>query len=166
MFQVKDTGIGLSAEHMDKIFGAFHQAESTTVLKFGGTGLGLAIVRELAQLMGGDIDVMSEVDRGSTFTLRLPVSIEEVSVVASVDETFHKGNRRELPATNEKQPLVLVIDDEENAREILSRHLIKGGYRVITAASGEEGFALAKELNPMAITLDVLMPGMDGWTSP
>lgn len=163
IFQVKDTGIGLSAEHLDKIFGAFQQAESTTVAKYGGTGLGLAIVRELAQLMGGDINVVSEPGKGSTFTMQFPVKIDEVETVAKFDKPVRNDNGREKPATNEEQPLVLVIDDEENAREILTRHLVKGGYRVVTAAGGEEGFTLAKELKPVAITLDVLMPGMDGW---
>ena len=163
LFQVNDTGIGLSAEHIDMVFGAFNQAELTTVAKYGGTGLGLAIVRELAQLMGGDIEVVSELGKGSTFTLRLPVKINEEDAVTKIDEPLPSGNGQEMPVSNEELPLVLVIDDEENAREILSRHLAKGGYRVVTAASGEEGFALARELKPMAITLDVLMPGMDGW---
>jgi len=160
---VSDTGIGLSTEQMQHIFGAFTQAEEKTAVKYGGAGLGLAIIRELAHLMGGDIDVESELGKGSTFTLRLPARIEGVDTVAEVEEILRKGKELQMFATDGELPLVLVIDDELESRVILSRHLVKGGYQVMTADSGIEGLALARELQPVAITLDVLMPGMDGW---
>jgi CheY-like chemotaxis protein len=163
VFQVSDTGIGLSAEQISQVFGAFTQADEKIAVQYGGTGLGLAIIRELAQLMGGTISVTSELGKGSTFSLRLPAKIKRVVDEAGIDEPLREARAQESAPTDEELPLVLVIDDEENAREILSRHLIKGGYRVITATSGAEGLALARELQPVAITLDVLMPEMDGW---
>ena len=160
VFQVSDTGIGIVAEQKNRIFEAFTQAEVNTAAKYGGTGLGLAITRELAHLMGGDIGVESVFGEGSTFTLRLPVA----QALKSSGEAQSLIDKRMTERINDDgTPLVLVIDDEVESREILIRYLIKDGYQVITASSGAEGIRLARELQPLAITLDVLMPGMDGW---
>jgi CheY-like chemotaxis protein/two-component sensor histidine kinase len=155
-FSVTDEGIGMTPEQLDKIFDAFTQADSSTTRNFGGTGLGLAITREFARLLGGDIAVTSEPGKGSCFTIRLPAQAPDPSLApASLDS--------EASARLPSRGLVLVIDDDPAVRELLGRHLAKNGYRIETAPSGEAGMRLARELLPDAITLDVLMPHMDGW---
>jgi GAF domain-containing protein/DNA-binding response OmpR family regulator len=156
-FAVSDTGIGLTEEHMGRLFQPFEQADASTTRKYGGTGLGLAISRRFCQMMGGDITVESEPCKGSTFTITLPAEVEETPAVAPLSP------QSSVPSPS-SGPLVLVIDDDANARDLLERTLAKDGFRVVTAASGEEGLLRAREVpHPDAITLDVLMPGMDGW---
>jgi hypothetical protein len=154
VLSVADSGIGMSQEQMDRLFEAFAQAEASTSKKFGGTGLGLAISRRFCRLMGGDITVASEEGRGSVFTIRLP------RVVA--DEP-HGGGQHFAAAGQPGAPLVLVVDDDAAARELLVRYLAHGGFRVESAADGATALEMARHLMPEAITLDVLMPGMDGW---
>jgi CheY-like chemotaxis protein len=142
----------MTPEQMTRLFEEFSQADASVTRKYGGTGLGLALSRRLARMMGGDITVASEAGRGSTFTIRLPATVAET--------------RREpaaAPPTLEGVSTVLVIDDEEAIRDLMQRFLAKEGFRIVTAAGGEEGLRLARELRPDAITLDVMMPGMDGW---
>jgi CheY-like chemotaxis protein len=149
-FKVSDTGIGLTADQLGRLFQEFSQADAATTRKYGGTGLGLALSRRLCRLMGGDVTAESEAGRGSTFTVRLPADVERVRQVAQQQAAGGKGT-------------VLVIDDEAVVRELMQRFLSKEGFRVLTAASGEEGLRLAREHRPDAITLDVMMPGTDGW---
>jgi GAF domain-containing protein/CheY-like chemotaxis protein len=149
-FTVEDTGIGLNAEQLGRLFQEFSQADTTTARKYGGTGLGLALSRRLCRLMGGEITVASEPGRGSTFTVRLPADVVQI---------------REGPAqTAGSAGVILVIDDEAVVRELMQRFLSKQGFRVLTASNGEDGLRLARSQRPDAITLDVMMPGMDGWT--
>jgi signal transduction histidine kinase/CheY-like chemotaxis protein len=150
-FAVADTGIGMTAEQQAKLFEEFSQADSSTARRYGGTGLGLAITRKLARMMGGDVTVTSEPGRGSTFTVRLPGSPDGAGA-ASAD-----GQR---PGSD----CVLVIDDDATARELIAEELKAEGLSVVTAAGGLEGLKLAKELRPRAITLDVIMPDLDGWS--
>jgi len=154
-FAVSDSGMGMSAEQVGRLFEPFTQGDSSTSRKFGGTGLGLVISRRFARMLGGDIGVESELGKGSTFTLTLPENAqleakksEEGAVVAADQE--HAGT-------------ILVIDDEVAVHEILSRTLKKQGFRIQSAMNGEEGLRLARKLRPQVITLDVMMPGMDGW---
>jgi GAF domain-containing protein/CheY-like chemotaxis protein len=149
---VADTGIGMTAEQQARLFQEFSQADASTARRFGGTGLGLAITRRLARMMGGDVTVTSEAGKGSVFTLRLPGSagVEARSTHASA-----------LPAGAD---CVLVIDDDATARELLGDHLRAEGFSVVTADGGLQGLKLAKELRPTAITLDVMMPDLDGWS--
>ena len=158
-FRVKDSGIGMSAEQMGKLFQAFTQADASTTRKYGGTGLGLTISRRFCELMGGDIQVESELGKGTTFSVRLPrvvvMQLEQPAVV-SLEETATQGA---LGGGG----TVLIIDDDPVARELLERYLSKDGFTVRTASNGQEGLALAKTLKPDAITLDVMMPTMDGW---
>jgi PAS domain S-box-containing protein len=151
VFAVTDSGIGMTDEQASRLFEAFTQADASTSKRFGGTGLGLTITRKFCQMMGGDVEVQSEEGVGSTFTMRLP---REVQGPAATEAEVGDGDG----------PLVLVIDDDEAARDIARRHLERDGYRVATASDGEIGLRLARELDPVAITLDVMMPGMDGWS--
>jgi GAF domain-containing protein/CheY-like chemotaxis protein len=155
-FSVSDTGIGMTAEQLARLFEAFSQADAATTRKYGGTGLGLALSRRLCRMMGGDVTAESEADRGSTFTVRLPVQVAEPAEEASAPA-----------APAERLPVgvgtVLVIDDEAAVRDLMQRFLTKEGFRAVTASGGEEGLRWARELRPDAITLDVMMPGMDGW---
>jgi CheY-like chemotaxis protein/anti-sigma regulatory factor (Ser/Thr protein kinase) len=155
-FSVRDTGIGMTAEQVERLFQAFSQADAATTRRFGGTGLGLALSRRLCRMMGGDVTVESEPGRGSVFTVRLPMHVaeapEETAVPVAPDE-----NAGRVAGT------VLVIDDQPAVRDLMQRFLTKEGFRVATASSGEEGVRRARELRPDAITLDVMMPGMDGW---
>ena len=147
---VRDTGIGLTPEQQAKLFQEFTQAESTTERRFGGTGLGLAISRKLARMMGGDVTVTSEPGKGSVFTVQLPGGRETLTSVA--------GDANRL-----RSNCILVIDDDATARDLISDQLAAGGFEVVTASGGLEGIKLAKELHPIAITLDVMMPDLDGW---
>jgi signal transduction histidine kinase/DNA-binding response OmpR family regulator/HAMP domain-containing protein len=158
LFAVSDTGIGMTEEQVGKLFQAFSQADASTTKKYGGTGLGLAISRHFCRMMGGDITVVSQPGKGSTFTVRLPVQAVEARQPASAPG--QAGTDGSLPGD---LPLVLVVDDDPAARELMQRFLNGQQFRTVTAASGEEGLRLARELQPYAITLDVLMPGMDGW---
>ena len=154
-FSVTDTGIGMTQEQLTRLFEAFSQADAATTRKYGGTGLGLALSRRLCRMMGGDVTAASESGRGSTFTIRLPAVIAEV--VEQVPVTT--SPERVTPSAG----TVLVIDDEAAIRDLMQRYLGKEGFRVVAAAGGEEGLRLARELRPDAITLDVMMPGLDGW---
>jgi signal transduction histidine kinase/CheY-like chemotaxis protein len=154
VFAVSDTGIGMTPDETSRLFQEFTQVGVATSKTYGGTGLGLALSRRLCRMMGGDISVKSEVGRGSTFEIRLPASVGGTPARAVPSDT---GEHPTSAGT------VLVIDDEKSVRELVQRHLVKDGFRVVQASSGEEGIRLAREIRPDAITLDVLMPGMDGW---
>src|SRR5215467_2724488 len=151
---VADTGIGMTPEQQAKLFEEFTQADSSTARQYGGTGLGLAITRKLARMMGGDVTVTSEPGKGSVFTVRLPGSAD-----AQARSSTGSDGRRSPTADR-----VLVIDDDATARELIADHLKAEGFSVATAAGGVEGLKLAKELRPTAITLDVMMPDLDGWS--
>jgi signal transduction histidine kinase/DNA-binding response OmpR family regulator len=153
-FQITDTGIGMSPDQMRRLFRSFSQADASTTRRFGGTGLGLAISRQLAQMMHGDIIVQSDEGKGSTFTLWLPSVAAPLKPLSPV-----------LPgASPTTRGRVLIVDDEPQVLDILCRLLEAEGYEAIRASSGAEGLRLARELQPDAITLDVVMPGMDGWS--
>ncbi|MFZ6029314.1 MAG: response regulator [Chloroflexota bacterium] len=154
VFVVRDTGIGMDAEQTERLFQPFTQADSSTTRKYGGTGLGLAITRHYCRMMGGDISVSSEPGCGSTFTMYVQAEIVERLSARSIEPKTQPAGRK----TN-----ILVIDDDDPTRDILQRMLRREGFHVIGAASGEEGLRLARALRPSLITLDVMMPDMDGW---
>jgi PAS domain S-box-containing protein len=160
-FTVADSGIGMTAEQMAKVFEEFSQADSSTTRRYGGTGLGLAISRRLCHLLGGSIAVDSTPGVGSTFTVRLPAAAPQSAAVApSVPaEPTVQG-----PQGDRRTGKILVIDDEQTVRDLMRRFLAREGFDVVTAHDGEEGLALARQLHPALITLDVLMPGLDGWS--
>ncbi|MEM6289435.1 MAG: response regulator, partial [Bacteroidota bacterium] len=155
VFRVSDTGIGMTEAELAKLFQPFVQADASTTRKYGGTGLGLTISRRFAQMLGGDIEVASESGAGTTFTVRLARDL-------GGGET-HTLTQRPARAVSESAPLVLVIDDDPDSRDLLAQTLQRSGLRTAEAAEGETGLALASKLMPDLITLDVLMPGVDGW---
>ncbi len=170
VFRVTDTGIGLSAEQIVKLFQDFTQADASTTRKFGGTGLGLALTRRFCQMMGGDVTVHSVAGEGSVFTIKLPAVVHQAKPEAAAEV----GRRAALKSTagdgESAEPLppnatyVLVIDDDPVQRELIERFLSKEGFTVRCAGSGEAGLRLARQSRPVAITLDVMMPEMDGWS--
>jgi signal transduction histidine kinase/CheY-like chemotaxis protein len=150
-FIVSDTGIGMTEEQQGRLFRAFSQADVSTTREYGGTGLGLAITKHFCELLGGRIAVESTPGRGSTFTITLPDRSRAAAAVAAT------------PVGAEHAALVMVVDDDPNARDLLAATVRREGYRVIEATDGESALALAREWHPDVITLDVLMPRMDGW---
>ncbi|ELS03351.1 signal transduction histidine kinase [Xenococcus sp. PCC 7305] len=157
-FQVHDTGIGMTKNQMARLFKAFTQADASTTRKYGGTGLGLTITQRFCQMMGGDIYVESEVNHGTTFTIKLPVQVQKATPVESATDS----EEQTIPMMTYRNT-ILVIDDDPTVHDLMARFLTKEKFRVITASSGEEGIRLAKSLEPDAITLDVMMPDLDGW---
>jgi signal transduction histidine kinase/DNA-binding response OmpR family regulator len=155
---VSDSGIGIPSDKIDRVFEEFSQADDSTTRNYGGTGLGLPISRRFCRMMGGDIVVASEPGEGSTFTIQLPLRVIEVQEEAVVTDGLVAAVKE--PGDG---PVVLVIDDDPDALELLDRTITGAGLRVVTASDGQEALVLARQLLPAAITLDVLMPGMDGW---
>jgi len=172
VFRVTDTGIGLSSEQIVKLFQDFTQADASTTRKFGGTGLGLVLTRSFCQMMGGDVTAHSVSGAGSIFTIKLPAVVSEPksegaaeavgaeAVIVSRQEGVAEGAETLLPTGS----CVLVVDDDPTQRDLIQRFLSKEGFCVRTAGGGDAGLRLARQLRPAAITLDVMMPGMDGWS--
>ena len=160
-----DTGIGMTPEQMGKLFQEFSQADaSTTASKYGGTGLGLAISRRFCQMMGGDITVESEPGKGSTFTIRLPRIVQSDETLVTQARAEARARAVHPIAEDAEEPLILVVDDDATARDLVERHLERAGFAVVTARGGQEGLRLVRELRPAAVTLDIMMPDLDGWT--
>jgi len=171
--EVTDTGIGMSKEQMDQLFKPFVQGDNSTTRKYGGTGLGLAITERLCYMLGGSIRVNSLLDHGATFSVCLPIKSKKpqttkkrwFSVGPKVNpKVIRFGHDDEV--INEKRckvSSVLVIDDDANIRDLMERFLTRQGFYAYTAASADEGIALAHKIKPDVITLDVMMPEKDGW---
>jgi CheY-like chemotaxis protein len=143
------------------LFKPFSQVDPTATRRFGGTGLGLAITRHFCEAMGGDITVESRPGIGSAFTIRLPATVGEGSEARG--EVKPEPRPAPAPEPRPRGDAVLVIDDNTPAREALRQFLTRNGFRAEAAAAGEEGLRLARELRPLVIMLDLVMPGMDGW---
>jgi len=159
LFEVEDTGIGMTAEQQSRVFEPFSQADASTTRKYGGTGLGLAITRRFAQMLGGEILLRSSPGVGTTFTVRLPVDPSDRPAADASSPPIAASS--EVPAP--KAPTILLIDDEPGACDMISRMLAREGLRTVSANDGESGLRLARELRPALILLDVLMPSVDGW---
>ncbi len=157
--KVADTGTGIAPKALEHIFTEFQQEDSSTTREYGGTGLGLSISRSLARLIEGDLLVSSEVGKGSIFMLTLPVCFGEGNSQAT-SEIMEES----IPSEKEKDSqMILVIDDNLDAINLMKQNLEEAGYKVITATSGDEGIAKAKKYQPFVITLDIVMPKKDGW---
>ena len=164
-FAVSDTGIGIAQDKVVHVFEEFTQADDSTTRDYGGTGLGLAISQRFCNLLGGDISVHSKLGEGSTFTIRIPAILPGSKPQPSQVEASTAKLEAELvtPSGAKTGTSILVIDDDPEACEIIERYLVKDGFSVVTVTSGEQGLRLAHTMHPAAITLDVMMPGMDGW---
>jgi CheY-like chemotaxis protein/signal transduction histidine kinase/CHASE3 domain sensor protein len=176
---VQDTGIGIPEDKFHRLFTAFEQVDSSTSRQYGGTGLGLAISRRMAQMLGGDIVVRSEIGTGSTFTVLLPPTppMPDTEFAAPAKSAPREPAPRarsaglvvesiadDRHAIEAGQTVILLIEDDLAFSRILADMIHRKGYRVLAAADGESGLALAHEHHPTGILLDVMLPGMDGWT--
>ena len=168
IFEVQDTGIGIPEDRLEHLFDSFTQADQSTTRRYGGTGLGLAITYQFCQMMGGDVTVESTPEVGSTFTMRLPARLSShaedeeapaeglgLDQETSVEEVIEPGQRSRY--------LVLCIDDDAQVAELVERFLPAAEFEVVRAIGGSEGVRLARRLRPDVITLDVMMPDVDGW---
>jgi CheY-like chemotaxis protein len=176
---VKDSGIGIPADKLERIFNAFEQADSSTSRQFGGTGLGLSISRRMAELLGGDIVLRSEFGQGSEFVLLVPEHVSgERPTTGTTPTVMHAPALR--PVTRSLLPaegvaddreriapgdsVILVVEDDPAFARILADIVRQKGHRMLHSLDGEEGLALARRYHPVGILLDVMLPGMDGWT--
>ena len=164
-FEVGDSGIGMTPQQVDNLFEAFAQADASTTRKYGGTGLGLALSRHFCRRMGGDITVRSTPGKGSTFTMELPLHVADEALAEAAVKLAPEAAPTPIAIYSPRDDsAILVIDDDPDVRQLLQRHLSAEGFRVLTAAGGEEGLRIARQVRPRAITLDIMMPGMDGWS--
>jgi len=170
VFNIRDTGIGLTDEEMDRLFEYFSQADPSTTRQYGGTGLGLAISKRFCELMGGNIGVASTKGEGSIFEVSLPIQIpvSNTSETAfglsvsdqNVDAPGSSIDKNQLPVNAKR---VLIVDDDPSIRNLVSRYLGKAGFIVLEAENGTQGIEIAEKETPNVIILDVMMPGTDGW---
>jgi DNA-binding response OmpR family regulator len=148
---VRDEGVGIDPAHHALIFEEFRQVDSTVRREFGGTGLGLALVKKFVELQGGRVIVDSRLGSGSTFSFTLPVRSRAAVVTRTPEAAELRSDR------------VLVVEDDANAYELIAAALQSAGFLSIRARHGDEALRLARETRPIAVTLDLVLPGIDGW---
>ena len=181
---MRDTGLGIPENKLELIFEAFKQVDGTTSRKYGGTGLGLPISKSFAELLGGEIQLESKVNKGTTFTLYLPLVLEEIPEAPQAEliensasrkkKTSQKeSKRKEIIASSlinddkekieEGDQFILVIEDDENFSKVLYELAHEKGFKCIIALDGESGLHYADYYQPDAIILDIGLPGIDGY---
>lgn len=184
--EIEDNGIGISDENKNKLFQTFQQADSSTSRKFGGTGLGLYISKELATLLGGEVHFESELNKGSVFSVYIPVTFQngKVELLESkmhpdasaesvktnlppfldtiIDLSENTNDDRDIVSIDDKT--ILIIEDDANFAEVLKQVAHDNDFKAIVAYQGEIGVQYAKKYKPKAIILDMKLPGIDGWT--
>ncbi|MGH2468884.1 MAG: response regulator, partial [Chloroflexota bacterium] len=155
---VADTGIGIAPKDQERIFLEFQQVDSSSGRRYQGTGLGLALTKRIVELHGGRISVESALGHGSRFVVALPrrAAVSDAPPALAADGTPPL-------AAGDGQPLVLVVEDDARVASLLNLYLTRGGYRAVVADSGAAALENARRLHPLAITLDILLPGLDGW---
>jgi CheY-like chemotaxis protein len=171
LMKVSDTGIGMTPDQLKKLFKAFSQADASTTKQFGGTGLGLAISRQFARMMGGDITVESTVNVGTTFTVRLPLQVQQIEHrLVTVDPAKVPMNTvppfpqtLPMPAADNSPFDVMLVEDDPPTRDMMSRILAREGWRVRTAANGQIALHILQQAVPAAVVLDLKMPIMNGF---
>jgi signal transduction histidine kinase/response regulator RpfG family c-di-GMP phosphodiesterase len=165
VIRVADTGIGIAVDHVPHIFDEFRQGDDSTSRKYGGTGLGLAIAKKYTQLIGGSITVESTQGHGTTFTLRLPLTLA-ISDDVKAHETGHYSRKRvtrSMPLPSVQGQVILLVEDNESAIIQLSDILLSTGYRVQVAHNGQEALEKIAQIVPDAMILDLMMPEVDGF---
>lgn len=161
----QDTGAGIKANQLPHVFDRFQQADSSATRTHSGSGLGLAITKQFCELMGGKIEVHSELNLGTTFVIQIPLPVQPstTAVTRSEPRGVNPDVRAPAAPSNQSREPILMIDDDEEFLGIMSRTLQKSGYRVHTATTAEEGLNTAKRTRPKLIIMDLLLPDKHGW---
>lgn len=169
-FVVSDTGIGMTEAQIDKLFQPFTQADASTTRKYGGTGLGLTISRRFCEMLGGSIDVKSQLGQGSQFIVTLPTTAPREKVagirdsIRDLDELGGVLEGIKLDAANAGKRTIVVVDDDPAVCELMDRFLTKEGFSVKTIKNAKDALDFIRKQPPFAVTCDLMMPGMDGWS--